>query len=87
MENKTQNGAPKFKSAAELRAQYESEASSAKERISRFSTRVPLSRSGPSLIRLPAELKGAEGELEGVICGYGAIDGRLVFAFARITRE
>ena len=33
MENKTQNGAPKFKSVAELRAQYESEASSAKERI------------------------------------------------------
>ena len=26
---------------------------------------------------------GAENEAEGVICGYGALDGRLVFAFAQ----
>ncbi len=83
MENKTQNGAPKFKSAAELRAQYESEASSAKERIKSLFDEGTFVEIGTFAHSAAAELKGAEGELEGVICGYGAIDGRLVFAFAQ----
>ena len=83
MENKTQNGAPKFKSVAELRAQYESEASSAKERIKSLFDEGTFVEIGTFAHSAAAELKGAEGELEGVICGYGAIDGRLVFAFAQ----
>ena len=83
MENKTQNGAPKFKSVAELRAQYESEASSAKERIKSLFDEGTCVEIGTFAHSAAAELKGAVGELEGVICGYGAIDGRLVFAFAQ----
>ena len=83
MENKTQNGAPKFKSVAELRAQYESEASSAKERIKSLFDEGTFVEIGTFAHSAAAELSGSEGELEGVICGYGAVDGRLVFAFAQ----
>ena len=83
MENKTQNGAPKFKSAAELRALYESEASTAKERVKSLFDEGTFAEIGTYAHSTAAELGGSEGELEGVICGYGAIDGRLVFAFAQ----
>ena len=83
MDNKTQNSAPKFKSAAELRALYESEASTAKERIRSLFDEGTFAEVGTYAHRIAAELGGDAGELEGVICGYGAIDGRLVFAFAQ----
>ncbi|MBO5220298.1 MAG: hypothetical protein J6C52_12760 [Clostridia bacterium] len=83
MEKTTQNGAPKVTSAAELRALAASEASTAKERIRSLFDEGTFAETGAYAHRLAAEFGGAENELEGVITGYGAIDGRLVFAFAQ----
>lgn len=79
MGNKTHE----FKSAAELRAIFESEASTAKERIASLFDEGTFAEIGAYAHKVAAEISGAEGELEGVVCGYGAIDGRLVFAFAQ----
>ncbi|MCI8386867.1 MAG: carboxyl transferase [Clostridiales bacterium] len=83
MENKTQNSAPKFKSAAELRALMQSEASTANERIRSLFDEGTFAEVGAYAHKIAAELDGSNGELESVVCGYGAIDGRLVFAFAQ----
>lgn len=79
MGNKTHE----FKSAAELRSIFENEASTAKERIASLFDEGTFAETGAYAHRIAAELGGESGELEGVICGYGAIDGRLVFAFAQ----
>ena len=79
MGNKTHE----FKSAAELRALFENEASTAKERIASLFDEGTFAETGAYAHRVAAEIGGTEGELEGVVCGYGAIDGRLVFAFAQ----
>lgn len=83
MENKTQKSAQKFKSATELRSLYESEASTAKERIKSLFDEGTFAEVGAFAHRISAEFNGDNSELEGVICGYGAVDGRLVFAFAQ----
>ncbi len=84
MEKITQNGAPKIASAAELRELALGEASTAKERIHALFDEGTFTEIGTFAHRLAAEFGGAEkNELEGVVCGYGAIDGRLVFAFAQ----
>ena len=83
MEKTTQNGAPKVTSAAELRELAASEASTAKERIRSLFDEGTFAETGAYAHRLAAEFGGAGNELEGVITGYGAIDGRLVFAFAQ----
>jgi len=83
MGNKTQIQVPKFKSAAELRTLLENEASTARERITALFDEGTFAETGAYAHRIAAELGGDAGELEGVICGYGAIDGRLVFAFAQ----
>ena len=72
-----------FKSAAELRNLFENEASTAKERIASLFDEGTFAETGAYAHRVAAEIGGTEGELEGVVCGYGAIDGRLVFAFAQ----
>ncbi len=83
MDNKTQNSAHEFKSAAELRALAAGEASTAKERIAALFDEGTFAETGAYAHRVAAEFGGANGELEGVVCGYGAVDGRLVFAFAQ----
>ncbi len=79
MENKS----PEFKTAAELRKMYLSEASSAKERLNMLFDEGTFAETGAYAHKLAAEFGKTDCELEGVICGYGAIDGRLVFAFAQ----
>lgn len=83
MENKTQNSAPKFKSAAELRALYDSEDSTARERMKSLFDEGTFAETGAYAHRAAAEFGKDTCEFEGVVCGYGAIDGRLVFAFAQ----
>lgn len=84
MENQTQKSLPNFKSAAELRALAAGEASTAKERITALFDEGTFAEIGAYAHRIAAEIgKDGAGELEGVVCGYGAIDGRLVFAFAQ----
>ena len=69
MENKTQNGAPKFKSVAELRAQYESEASSAKERIKSLFDEGTFVEIGTFAHSEAGERSGGGGGLGGLIVG------------------
>ncbi|MBQ2766090.1 MAG: carboxyl transferase [Clostridia bacterium] len=83
MENTTQNSLPNFKSAAELRALAANESSSAKRRITALFDDGTFAETGAFAHSVAAELGGSECELEGVVTGYGAIDGRLVFAFAQ----
>ncbi len=83
MENTTQNSLPNFKSAAELRTLAASEASSAKRHITALFDEGTFAETGAFAHSIAAELGGSECELEGVVTGYGAIDGRLVFAFAQ----
>ncbi len=84
MEKTTQNSVPKITTAAELRNLASAEASSAKERIHALFDEGTFAEIGAYAHRIAAEINGTEkGELEGVVCGYGAIDGRLVFAFAQ----
>ena len=86
MENKTQNSLPKIISAAELRAVAENEASTAKSRITALFDAGTFAETGAFAHKLAAEFGGIDkSELEGVVTGYGAIDGRLVFAFAQDT--
>lgn len=72
-----------FRSAAELREIFENESSTAKERIAQLFDEGTFAEVGAYAHKVAAEIDGVEGELEGVVCGYGAIDGRLVFAFAQ----
>ncbi len=74
---------PKVVSAAELRAIAAGETSAAKERIRLLFDEGTFAETGAYAHRIAAEFGGAENELEGVITGYGAIDGRLVFAFVQ----
>ncbi len=84
MENKTQNSMPNVISAAELRAIAESEASTAKSRITALFDAGTFAETSAFAHKLAAEFGGSDnGELEGVVTGYGAIDGRLVFAFVQ----
>ncbi len=84
MENKTQNGMPAVISAAELRAIAQNEASTAKSRITALFDAGTFAETGAFAHKLASEFgKGDNCELEGVVTGYGAIDGRLVFAFAQ----
>ena len=84
MENKTQTGMPKVKSAAELRALADGEASCAKSRITALFDEGTFAETGAFAHKLAAEFGTTNNdELEGVVTGYGAIDGRLVFAFAQ----
>lgn len=81
MENTTQNAMPKVISAAELRELALGETSAAKGRISALFDEGTFAEIGAFARKLVC---GANGdELEGVVCGYGAVDGRLVFAFAQ----
>lgn len=73
----------KIGTAAELRALAMSEASNAKSRLTALFDEGTFAETGAYAHSIAAELGGAKGELEGVVCGYGAIDGRLVFAFAQ----
>lgn len=82
MDSNSKNCAPKLKSAAELRAITENEASVAKDRISALFDEGTFAEIGVYAHKIAAEL-GGDGDLEGVVCGYGAVDGRLVFAFAQ----
>ena len=81
MKTTTANSLPNFKSAAELREIANGEASSAKSRIAALFDEGTFAETGAFAHSIAAELDGCECELEGVITGYGAIDGRLVFAF------
>lgn len=84
MDKTTQNSLPKLTSAAELRAFAEGEASTARERITALFDAGTFAEVGAYAHSIAAELGGSGmGELEGVVTGYGAIDGRLVFAFAQ----
>ncbi len=83
MIDNSQNTSREFKSAAELRELYMSENSSAKERLASLFDDRTFAEIGAYAHRIASELGGDANELEGVICGYGAIDGRLVFAFAQ----
>ena len=73
----------KIGTAAELRALMDTEASKAKGRLTALFDEGTFAETGAFAHSVAAELGGVKGELEGVICGYGAIDGRLVFAFAQ----
>ena len=64
MGNKTHE----FKSAVELRALFESEASTAKERIAALFDEGTFAETGAYAHRIAAEIVGAEGELEYVDC-------------------
>lgn len=83
MKTTTQNTLPDMKSAAELRELAASEASSAKGRIAALFDEGTFAETGAFAHSIAAELGGADCELEGVVTGYGAIDGRLVFAFVQ----
>ncbi len=83
MDNKTQNGLLGVSSAAELCALAENEASIAKARIAELFDVGTFAETGAYAHRLAAEFGEDSCELEGVVTGYGAIDGRLVFAFAQ----
>ncbi len=73
----------KIVTAAELRALAGSEASMAKSRLGGLFDEGTFAETCAFAHSIAAEFGSAKGELEGVICGYGAIDGRLVFAFAQ----
>ncbi len=78
------NSVPTFRSAAALRELAAEEASVAKARVSALFDEGTFAEIGAYAHRMASELDGTgKGEFEGVICGYGAIDGRLVFAFAQ----
>lgn len=83
MENKMQTDVAKMISAAELRALTAEEKSTAKERLSQLFDAGTFAETGAFAHRIAAELGGDACQLEGVVTGYGAIDGRLVFAFAQ----
>ena len=83
MKTTTQNTLPNVKSAAELRELAASEASSAKGRIAALFDEGTFAETDAFAHSIAAELGGADCELEGVVTGYGAIDGRLVFAFVQ----
>lgn len=83
MENKVQTDVAKIASAAELRAIAADESSTAKERIAQLFDAGTFAETGAFAHRIAAELGGGSCQLEGVVTGYGAIDGRLVFAFAQ----
>jgi len=72
-----------MQTAAELRALAAGEASGAKSLIASLFDEGTFAEVGAYAHSIAAELGGVKSELEGVICGYGAIDGRLVFAFAQ----
>ncbi len=75
---------PNMISAAELREIAENEASTAKSRISVLFDAGTFAETGKFARKFAAEFGAdAKCELEGVVTGYGAIDGRLVFAFAQ----
>ncbi len=73
----------KIGTAAELRALAGSEASVAKSRLRALFDEGTFAETAAFAHSVAAEFGGVKSELEGVICGYGAIDGRLVFAFAQ----
>lgn len=83
MDNKTQNGVASVSSAAELCSLCANEASTAKKRISELFDLGTFAETGAFAHRIAAEFGEDRCELEGVVTGYGAIDGRLVFAFAQ----
>ena len=83
MDNKKQNGVASVSSAAELCSVCANEASTAKKRISELFDLGTFAETGAYAHRIAAEFGEDKCELEGVVTGYGAIDGRLVFAFAQ----
>ncbi len=83
MKTTAENSLPNVKSAAELREMANGEASSAKSRIAALFDEGTFAETGAFAHSIAAELNGSECELEGVITGYGAIDGRLVFTFVQ----
>lgn len=72
----------RLKSASELRKLAEGEASEARARVSALFDEGTFAETGAFAHKASAEL-GDSCEFEGVVTGYGAIDGRLVFAFAQ----
>ncbi len=83
MEKKTQNFVPNVISAEELVALAKNEVSPAKEQIKALFDEGTFAQIGTYAHKVAAELGSEEAELEGVICGYGAINGRLVFSFVQ----
>ena len=85
MDKKTQTGISpvKLKSASELRMAVTDEASAARERIRALFDEGTFSETGAFAHRIASELGGDGCEFEGVITGFGAVDGRLVFAFVQ----
>lgn len=85
MDKKTQTGISpvKLKSASELRMAVTDEASAARERIRALFDEGTFSETGAFAHRISSELGGDGCEFEGVITGFGAVDGRLVFAFVQ----
>lgn len=82
MEKNKQNGMPEIISASELRALKNAD-SSAKSRIAALFDEGTFAEIGAYAHKIAPEFGNGDSEIEGVICGYGAIDGRLVFAFAQ----
>lgn len=80
MEKTTQNDVPNIKSAKELREVREDDIG-AKSRISALFDEGTFAEVGAFAHKIAPEFASDKSELEGVICGYGAIDGRLAFAF------
>jgi acetyl-CoA carboxylase carboxyltransferase component len=76
------------KNSAQLRKQLENESSPARDFISGLFDERTFTELGAYIRRVPNEadkLFGTpdEGDFESVICGYGAVEGRLVYAFAQ----
>ncbi len=82
MEKIKQNSMPDIISAAELRALGNAD-SSAKSRISALFDEGTFAEIGAYAHKIAPEFGNTGAELESVVCGYGAIDGRLTFAFAQ----
>lgn len=70
-------------SVSKLREIAENEASGAKGRISTLFDEGTFAETGAFAHKIAAEFGEGSCELEGVVTGYGAIDGRLVFAFVQ----
>lgn len=76
------------KNSAQLREQLENESSPARDLISGLFDERTFTELGAFIRREPTEADKIfgtpdEGDFESVICGYGAVDGRLVYAFAQ----
>ncbi len=82
MDNTTQKNMPNIVSSSKLRSLAE-EDSLAKNRILQLFDEGTFAEIGALAHKIAPEFGDAQSELEGVICGYGAIDGRLVFAFVQ----